>query len=243
MLDCCLSPSSSGGVTQSQGEGAILRVFFPTKNALYMLYGMKKRNLTIRAGAERVKAWPGNTIAERLGGATVMVSLCICSILWLRDVEPSLWPVPMNAYHLIIIRLAARPGEYRGTTRNCGIDLLGMHNCNIDDRLTESTFRRWGYRWRPPLVPSRQQLCGRQPLVKHRFGFSGCDRKSFAGWNVSKTVMVQLLHAHSQRGSSFLVSPVHGCFCQGQDRDSCAIRTLTQIVLDRFCQHQCREIL
>jgi len=29
--------SSSGGVTQSQGEGAILGVFFPTDNALYSI--------------------------------------------------------------------------------------------------------------------------------------------------------------------------------------------------------------
>ena len=37
VLPIAVTRSSSGGVTQSQGEGAILEVFFPNDNALYSI--------------------------------------------------------------------------------------------------------------------------------------------------------------------------------------------------------------
>ena len=37
MLPIAVPRSASGGVTQSQGEGSILGVFFPTDNALYSI--------------------------------------------------------------------------------------------------------------------------------------------------------------------------------------------------------------
>jgi len=47
MLPMAVAGSSSGGVTQAQGGGAILRVFFPIDNALYrysdMNFAMKDR--------------------------------------------------------------------------------------------------------------------------------------------------------------------------------------------------------
>jgi len=37
MLSLAVARSSSGGVTQSQGEGAVLEVFVPIDNALYSI--------------------------------------------------------------------------------------------------------------------------------------------------------------------------------------------------------------
>ena len=61
MFPMAVARSSSGRVTKSEGEGAILGVFFPTDNALYsitkpiemqfgMMSGLGPRNSVLRGG-------------------------------------------------------------------------------------------------------------------------------------------------------------------------------------------------